>query len=390
VSISLDDSRVLIVDDNEFNRKSLSLLLLRNGLRNLDFAADGVEGLTKVESFRPDLVLLDVAMPNMDGLEMCRQLRASVRHADLPILFQTALDRDEEQVACFNAGGNDFISKPIKPGECIARVRHQLERRKLFNDLTAFRQRVEKELRHAHAMQLSLLPERRRLDELGDRHGLTIHSHFETSSELGGDLWSVFEIDQDRIGILIVDFAGHGITAAINTFRLHTLFERLPAGDQDPAVWLGQLNAALKEVLPTGQFATACYCVLDRRTNLLSFAGAGAPNPILGVGGRLSLLDSSGLLLGISRQARYRTQQVLLPPGGFLLLYSDALIECRDHLTGEQFGQDAMLDVVSAAAGTAQPVEAVLTPFLKRVKRPLRDDLTLIWIARRERAEGGA
>ena len=382
MTISLVESRVLIVDDNEFNRKSLALLLKRSGLLNLDFAGDGVEGLAKIDSFRPDLVLLDVAMPNMDGLEMCRVLRASPRHADLPVLFQTALDRDEEQVACFNAGGNDFISKPIKPGECMARVRHQLERRKLFNDLTAFRERVEQELRHAHAMQLSLLPEPKRLADLGATYDLDIFSHFETSSELGGDLWSAFAIDEDRIGFLIVDFAGHGITAAINTFRLHTLFERVPARDSDPAEWLTLLIAALKDVLPTGQFATAFYGVLDKKTNVLTFAGAGAPNPILGVGQGLSLLDSSGLLLGISRRARYHPQRVTLPPGGFLFLYSDALVECRSA-EGIPFGQDAVLALVAAAREAADPVQAVLGPFLESVPRPLRDDLTMIWIGRR-------
>ena len=384
MSISLEDSRVLIVDDNEFNRKSLSMLLLRSGIRNLEFAVDGVDGLAKTDSFRPDLILLDVAMPNMDGLEMCRRLRANPRHSDLPILFQTALDSDEEQVACFTAGGNDFISKPIKPGECVARVRHQLERRKLFIDLTAFRERVEKELKHAHAMQMSLLPDPRKVAELGAAHGLGISSHFETSSELGGDLWSVFELDEHRVGILIVDFAGHGITAAINTFRLHTLFDRIPARDLEPAEWLSELNASLKDVLPTGQFATAFYCVLDKRTDVLSFAGAGAPNPILCAGGELTLLDSAGMLLGISRRAKYRTQQVRLPPGGFLVLYSDALIECRDA-EGIPFGQDTVLETVRgiAARRPADPVQSLLHPFLARIARPLRDDLTLIWINRR-------
>ncbi|MEI6557002.1 MAG: SpoIIE family protein phosphatase [Rhodospirillaceae bacterium] len=384
MTISLDNSRVLIVDDNEFNRKSLSLLLLRSGIRNLEFAVDGVDGLAKTDSFRPDLILLDVAMPRMDGLEMCRQLRASARHSDLPILFQTALDSDEEQVACFKAGGNDFISKPIKPGECVARVRHQLERRKLFNDLTAFRERVQKELQHAHAMQMSLLPEPRRVASIGAGYGLGISSHFETSSELGGDLWSVFELDQHRVGFMIVDFAGHGITAAINTFRLHTLFERIPARDLEPAEWLTELNASLKDVLPTGQFATAFYCILDKRSNVLTFAGAGAPNPILCVDGELTLLDSAGMLLGISRRAKYRNQEAILPPGGALLLYSDALIECRDA-DGIPFGQDAVLEVVGAIAARrpADPVEALLQPFLARISRPLRDDLTLIWINRR-------
>lgn len=142
MTISLADSRVLIVDDNEFNRKSLAVVVRRAGITEIAFAADGLEGLAMVERFKPDLVLLDVAMPNLDGLEMCRRLRADPAHAELPILFQTALDRDEEQVRCFEAGGSDFISKPIKPGECMARVRHQLERRKLFAELSSFRARV--------------------------------------------------------------------------------------------------------------------------------------------------------------------------------------------------------------------------------------------------------
>lgn len=384
MTISLRDSRVLIVDDNEFNRKSLAVVIRRAGIQSIEFAVDGVDGLNKVERFRPDLVLLDVDMPNMDGLEMCRQLRQNATHAELPILFQTALDGDEEQVRCFEAGGSDFISKPIKPGECAARVRHQLEKRKLFKDLAEFRGRVEKELKHAQAMQLSLLPERRRLVEVGDRYGLRIDSHFETSSELGGDLWNVFEIDERHIGFLMADFAGHGITAAINTFRLHTLIDRFAVAWLNPAQWLTNLNNALKDVLSTGQFATAFYGVLDTGTNALTYASAGAPNPVLGTEGDLGLIDSAGLLLGVSRKARYTNRIVALPPGGFLFLYSDALIESRTA-DGRCIGSDRILEIVQTALDQRPeaPLAQLLDGFFANVDRPLRDDLTAVWIARR-------
>jgi len=388
VTISLADSRVLIVDDNAFNRKSLAVVVRRAGITEIAFAADGVEGLAMVESFKPDLVLLDVAMPNLDGLEMCRRLRADPAHAELPILFQTALDRDEEQVRCFEAGGSDFISKPIKPGECMARVRHQLERRKLFAELSSFRARVERELNHARAMQLSLLPEPARVTAIGARHGLRIDSHFETSSELGGDLWDVVEIDERRVGFLIVDFAGHGITAAINTFRLHTLAERVPAPRTDPAAWLTQLGLALKEVLPVGQFATAFYGVLDTVEDTLTFAAAGAPHPILGAAegeaeGEPELLDSSGLLLGVSRKARYENRTAHWPRGGFLFLYSDALVESRDA-AGRSIGQLGLAELVRQGRrdDPAHPLRVVLGRFFADMPRPLRDDLTAVWIAR--------
>ncbi|CAK0760133.1 phosphoserine phosphatase RsbU/P [Azospirillaceae bacterium] len=384
MTISLAESRVLIVDDNEFNRKSLALLIRRSGVQHVEFAVDGLDGLAKIETFHPDLVLLDVDMPNLDGLEMCRRLRRDPRHTELPILFQTALDSDDEQVNCFNAGGNDFISKPIKPGECIARVRHQLERRKLFVDLNAFRDRVEKELRHAQAMQFSLLPESRRIAAVEERYGLSIGSHFETSSELGGDIWHIIELDDFNVGFLIVDFAGHGITAAINTFRFHTLVERTPPINMNPAQWLEMLNLALKDVLPTGQFATAFYGVLNTQTNMLTYAAAGAPNPVLGIGQQLDLLDSAGFLLGMTRRAKYDIIETPWPPGGFLFLYSDALIESPDA-QGNTIGQTGIADLVAEVVRDAPhaPVSETLNRFFANgVSRPLRDDLTLVWIGR--------
>ncbi|MBP2292408.1 PP2C family protein-serine/threonine phosphatase [Azospirillum rugosum] len=384
MAISLAASRVLIVDDNEFNRKSLALIIRRAGLTQIEFAENGVEGLRKVASFRPDLVLLDVNMPVMDGLEMCRQLRRSATHEELPVLFQTALDSDEEQVRCFEAGGSDLISKPIKPGECVARVRHQLEKRKLFNDLANFRERVERELKHAQAMQLSLLPEPKRLQAIAERYELVLDAHFETSSELGGDFWNVYPLDDNRVAFLIADFAGHGITAAINAFRLHTLIDRFPMQHVPPSEWLANLNGALKDVLPTGQFATAFFGILDLHTDTLTYASAGAPNPVLGVGGDIRLLDSAGLVLGASRRAKYVDRSLRLPRGGFLFLYSDALIECSGEGNGP-IGQDGVPDVLrgALAINRTQPLIPLLDHFYARTKQPLRDDLTTVWIARR-------
>ncbi len=389
MGISLSDSRVLIVDDNEFNRKSLALVIRRAGITQIAFAENGLEGMTAVDRFHPDLVLLDVAMPVMDGLEMCRALRRNAMHAELPVLFQTALDSDEEQVRCFDAGGNDFISKPIKPGECVARVRHQLEKRKLFNDLAGFRERVQRELSHARAMQHSLLPESRRLMAVAERYGLTLDAHFETSSELGGDFWGVYPLDDRRVGFLIIDFAGHGITAAINTFRLHTLIDRFPMQHVAPSQWLAQLNGALKDVLPTGQFATAFFGVLDLTTDTLTFAAAGSPNPVLGnpapgAGLDIRLLNSAGLVLGVSRRAQYVDQSYRMPRGGFLFLYSDALIECRGEEQGP-IGQDGVPDLVrdALAENRMHPLRPMMDRFYARTRQPLSDDLTAVWIARR-------
>jgi sigma-B regulation protein RsbU (phosphoserine phosphatase) len=236
-------------------------------------------------------------------------------------------------------------------------------------------------------MQLSLLPKPDWVTRMAAGQGLHVHSHFETSSELGGDLWTISEIDDHKTGFLMVDFAGHGITAAINTFRLHTLLHALTERDSsrraDPAAWLGLINQELKAILPTGQFATAFYAVVDTKDNILKCAGAGSPNPLLRVGAQITAIDSSGFVLGMSRRASYTTQEILFPPGAVLFLYSDALTECPERLgrmidIPELAGM--MAETGTAAKTPAEGLAYLLEQCLGTISRPLRDDLTAIWV----------
>ncbi|WP_244433784.1 PP2C family protein-serine/threonine phosphatase, partial [Azospirillum sp. B506] len=176
-----------------------------------------------------------------------------------------------------------------------------------------------------------------------------------------------------------------------HTFRLHTLIDRLPMQHMAPSQWLMQLNGALKDVLPTGQFATAFFGILDLAIDTLTFAAAGSPNPVLGTpalakgnGPDIRLLDSAGLVLGASHRAQYADQSHRLPRGGFLFLYSDALIECGGDEVGP-LGQDAVPDFVRAALAQNRqhPLRPMMDSFYARTRLPLRDDLTAVWVARR-------
>ncbi|MEM6492697.1 MAG: response regulator, partial [Pseudomonadota bacterium] len=186
---------MLIVDDVEDNRALLGMALKRAGLADVKFAKDGEEGLAMTYQLRPDLVLLDVQMPTMDGLEMCRRLRADPATAGLPVIFQTALSSDDERVACFEAGGTDMVAKPINRREVVARIRNHLEKRILFRDLDAFRRRIAQELAQARSLQIGLTPSRRALDAVEKRLDVSIQATFEPSSEVGGDLWTLFDLD---------------------------------------------------------------------------------------------------------------------------------------------------------------------------------------------------
>lgn len=377
--------RVLVADDSAFNRKTLARFLQWAGIHQVDFAESGAEVMAKVESFNPDLILLDAAMPQMDGVELCRRLRADPRWRDVPILVQSTLPSDQLRTVCFQAGATDIIAKPVNPGECIARVRYHLERRSLVRELRAFRDRVERDLLQARAMQLALMPDPAVVEAIGERHGLWIDAEFRSSDEIGGDFWAIHELDAGRVGVLVADLSGHGIAAAINAFRLHTLVSRLPAAElTDPAGLLRRLNERLQEILPVGQFATAFYGVIDPSRDRLTYAAAGSPDPLLGDGSCFRPLDATGMLMGAFAGAEYENRECPMHRGDSLFLYSDALVEARDE-HGCMLGEGGLARMVEGAVRAAprRPLPRILDAFGGTFGTKLEDDLTAVWITRR-------
>ncbi|MFV3076121.1 PP2C family protein-serine/threonine phosphatase [Niveispirillum fermenti] len=380
--ISFPDCRILIVDDSRFNREILTRFMQWVGVGRIDSAGNGEEGLALLRAGNYDLVLLDIDMPVMDGLTLCRHIRQEPAWADLPVLMQTSPAGDPAGVKCFEAGASDIVTKPINPGECMARVRLHLEKQFFLRNLTDFHKRLQNDLKLARSMQKSLIPDARTLAAAGLRHGLSIEGHFEPSDELGGDFWTLFDLGGDRLGVLSADFSGHGISAAINTFRLHTLIERIPPQGFDAAEWLTMLNRPLKDLLPVGQFATCFYAIIDAGEGTLSYAAAGAPGPMLFQDGQVDMLDASGVMLGVSNNPFLTADTVPFPRGSSLLIYSDAMTEAEDrqgHLVGEG-GLQAL--VRQTFPGGENRLARLLAAFDTMVTRPLADDLTAICISR--------
>lgn len=132
--------KILIVEDEPDNNEFLAELLSLSGYE-VDQAFDGEQGLAKVEEFEPDLVLLDIMMPKIDGLEFCKRIRAKQDYRNLKIIFITARGNLEEKINGFNAGADDFLSKPFAPSELLARINAQLRIVELSAQLSASERR---------------------------------------------------------------------------------------------------------------------------------------------------------------------------------------------------------------------------------------------------------
>lgn len=249
-------------------------------------------------------------------------------------------------------------------------------------DLQAFRSRLQEDLAAARRMQQDLLPDADTVAAIQARYGVRMDSHFETSSELGGDLFGMHHIDDHRFALWIVDFAGHGVAAALNTFRLHALLTEYPDWRRHPGEYLSLLGARLAELLPTGQYATAFYGVIDVAADTLRYAAAATPPPLFvdTASGRMTRGDGAGLPLGITAASVYETREVRFPPGHMVFLYSDALLECGWQ-DGQALGPDGVEALASEALARHGPgvgLADILEPFLDRVPRPLGDDLSAL------------
>lgn len=386
VKPSVESCRILVIEDTELNRRIIGGFLKSGGFTKVEFANDGREGLEKVTSFQPDLIVLDIVMPEIDGFEVCRRLREQPQYRDLPILVQTALDAPEQRGKVFEVGATDLVSKPINKAELVSRVRIHLENRMLIANLQGYRDRVESELTAARNLQVGMMPSESLIIDTAQRYRTEITSHFEPSSELGGDFWQLKQLSKRKFGVMNVDFSGHGIMASLNTFRLHTIMSQLPPPAHDPASYLQTVNERLKGLLPMGQFCTMIYGIIDVDRGQLTYAAAAAPSPLLALPGsdEVQLLEAAGVPLGITKSAKYTNRQVPFPPGATLLLYSDALTESQDF-DGKELYDEGLVELFKAhrpARPSAWVLHEILDKFMEKRSRPLPDDLTIICFSR--------
>lgn len=376
-------SRILVVDDTAANRDLIRGYLEMSGFANIDVAVDGVDALERVAIQDPDIVILDLAMPRMNGFDVCKQLN-QVERRGVPILVQTAFGGATERSRAFEAGATDFITKPIHRIELLARVRLQLENRALISRLQIYHDRVNADLSVARSMQVNLLPSPPDLSALRDSAGLDVAAVFEPSSELGGDLWGVRALDAGRIALFSFDVCGHGVTAALNAFRLHTLLNsRGP--NEDPASIMDELSAKLRSMLAHGEFATMLYAVLDLGADRLHYASAAAPNLILHApGGEIRYLDTTGLPLAVVDDQRYVQRSVDFPKGATLFLFSDALTETEDGSGALWDGESLTVTLAKAieTGGAQDALDQVIDAFRAQRGAHLADDLTAICIRR--------
>ncbi len=387
---------ILVVDDDLSNREVLSRRLARQGYA-VQMAADGAEALRRISDEPYDLVLLDVMMPGMGGLEALSYIRKTKPATELPVIMATAKDQSDDLVHAFELGASDYVTKPLDFQVVMARVRTQLQLKRSVErildlehslslrneELEAANQqmrfaadRARAELEAAAKVQLAFLP-----TVAPTVPGLEFTWSFLPCEELAGDSLSVFPLGPNHVGMFVLDVSGHGVASSLMAVAASRILSVADGADSlllrageggvlepvAPATVGALLNERFTWDADVQQFMTLFYAVVDVRARKMTYISAGHPGPVVlsGDGGTATILPGSGVPIGVNPTVVYEQKAVLLKPGDRVYLYSDGVTETMNP-EHDLFGDDRMLDALRE--GRAMNLTGSIALLLERLR----------------------
>jgi sigma-B regulation protein RsbU (phosphoserine phosphatase) len=310
---------VFVVDDDTSIVRIISSFMKRAGFRTAS-AHDAGGAVKGIRDLRPDLILLDVNLPDGSGFDVCRDLTKEAAAFTTPILFISASDDTSAKVSAFELGGVDYITKPIVGAEVIARVRTHLRLKRAYEKLAELQAERVQQLASA---QQTLMP--RPEDVPVARFQVSIRQVLTA----GGDFYDVIPVGQGIVDYLVADASGHNLGTSLWTASLKALATENADSLNLPLEIVRAINNSLCRLLPPGAFFTLIYARLNHHSGRLTLINAGHPPAIVlrSEEHDTLILRQEGDVLGAFADADFGLAELTLQAGDRLFLYTDGLIE---------------------------------------------------------------
>ena len=348
--------KILAVDDNIVNIKVLSQFLLK---QNYDVitAESGEEAIEKFQSENPDIILMDIMMEGMNGLEATAKIKALSGEHWVPVIFMSALASDEDKIRGLDVGGDDYITKPIefnilgaklKAIQRIADIQHKLSETML--ELQQYKKAEESEQGMAYELMESLF-------DIGHLEGRDFHVWHIPAERFSGDLIVAEKSSNDRFYLLHADSTGHGLTAALPLLPVSQTFNHMAQKGYSVGHIAKRMNQQLKSVMPINRFVAATIVLVDYENNVVEIWNGGNP-PVFSVNENKEVVkkfESKHLALGILPDESFdaKTDFLACEGNNSIVLYSDGLIEAENS-KGQIFDEDMLLDVLKTNENAVQ------------------------------------
>lgn len=371
--------KVLIADASPSERSLIQALVSQTGFETL-LASDGCEALELYRQHLPDLVLLDLVMPVMDGFDVLEAIRAEQTHRWVPVVFLAELNDQETFKKALLAGADDFLPKPIRPGILNAKIMALgrvlcLQTRVLSQqvELQAYRDAAEEEKRTARSL-MEQLSNKNRIDDQA------VRVLSKPAEHLNGDVVAALRTPSGKLHVMLADGTGHGLTAALNVLPIVEPFYSMTAKGFTLSAILDELNRKLYNNLPRDCYVAACMLAVDTETKRVEIWNAGLPDVLLIDRANHSVrrATSNHLPLGILRPADFDP----VPAGhdfsqaSLMVLASDGLVEALadDDL---ELGSQRLAELMMQMAQDDELPEEIVT-LSQSLDHP--DDITLVAI----------
>ncbi|PEN64234.1 fused response regulator/phosphatase [Bacillus wiedmannii] len=373
---------ILIVDDNPVNIFVIEKILKQAGYQDLVSLNSAQElfeyihfGKDSSRHNEIDLILLDIMMPEIDGLEVCRRLQKEEKFKDIPIIFVTALEDANKLAEALDIGAMDYITKPINKVELLARMRVALRLKSELNWHKEQEENLRNELDLATQVQRNLLS-----NPLRENH-IKIEASYLPSFKLAGDMYYWYKIDENRYGIILLDVMGHGISASLVGMFISSVLRESIKCLIDPELVIKDLNKYMtllhneNDNIP--YYFTAIYLVVDTEKRTIEYVNAGHPSGYVLVDEtNMVELNRGSCAVGFFDEIKVKKTVIPFEKNAQIVLFTDGVLEAIAH---DEFEAEEKLRAFTERKW--EDLEEEIEGFYKEEqKKEQSDDMCLIMI----------
>jgi len=340
LNVVVEKMKILIADDDLDNRNHLELILKSEG-HEVCLASNGKEAVEQFRKNNPDLILMDVVMPVMTGYEAARRIKNAMAERFVPVLFLTAVTDDESLAGCISAGGDDFISKPVHPLLLNAKLASFQRISKMYQKLDEYQRKNEEEMIASKEVFASLI-------YVNEYKVDGLQTWAKSPGHFSGDTHLYTQVDNGRVYVLLCDFTGHGLPAAIGTVFVSDLFRSMTSKNIPALEILSEINTKMNQILPTGRYCAAIMLDYSPLDNSAYLWNCGLPDVYATDMDRKikAVYSSENVPLGVvPGEVTSMPYEIDTSKVNEIVIFSDGITEAEDP-QGNMYGEKKLISLI--------------------------------------------